>query len=94
MAADDKINPAHYKSSTGLEAIDVIEAFDLDYPLGTAVKYILRAGKKPDTPLEEDINKAIWFLKRKIRKAEAGKVLRKMAGERLLREPDAGDGWN
>lgn len=62
----DKINPAHYKSPIGLEVIEVIEEFDLDYCLGTAIKYILRAGKKPGAPLEEDIAKAIWFLKRKI----------------------------
>src|SRR5690606_35492492 len=38
--------PGHYKGQGGMEAIDVIEAFGLNYRVGNAVKYILRAGKK------------------------------------------------
>ena len=61
----DPINPAHYKGD-GLEVIDVIEAFGLqhDYYLATAIKYILRAGKKASAPAAEDIAKAIWFWER------------------------------
>src|SRR5699024_7011612 len=44
---DDIVNhPSHYQSATGLEAIEVIEAFELGYGLGNATKYVLRAGKK------------------------------------------------
>ena len=56
-------HPAHYQGN-GLEAIDVIEAFDLSFCLGNAVKYILRAGKK-DSVIQE-LEKAIWYLKREI----------------------------
>ena len=41
--------PPHYQGASGLQAIDVIEAFDLDFSLGNAVKYILRAGRKDPT---------------------------------------------
>ncbi len=40
-------NPAHYKSG-GIEVIDVIEAFKLNYRLGNVIKYVLRAGRKGD----------------------------------------------
>lgn len=66
----DTINPQHYKGvdkdGCVLEVIDVIEAFGLqgDYYLATAIKYILRAGKKSGSPFDEDVNKAIWFLNR------------------------------
>lgn len=60
--ADLVNNPPHYQSPSGMEAIDVIEAFGLDFNLGNAVKYILRAGKKGAA--SEDIAKAIWYLRR------------------------------
>lgn len=63
----DFINPNHYKTDKGIESIDVIEAFELDFCLGNAVKYILRAGKKPDQPIERDLEKAIWYLQRRIK---------------------------
>ena len=62
----EKINqPDHYKGN-GMKAIDVIEAYDLNFSLGSAIKYILRAGSKPNESLEEDLSKAIWYLKREI----------------------------
>lgn len=53
-----------------MEAIDVIEAFELDYHLGNAVKYILRAGHKDD--IKQDIAKARWYLDRKLEALEKG----------------------
>ena len=60
-------NPEHYggKENT-YEAIKVIEAHNLDFCLGNAVKYILRAGKKDD--ITQDLEKAIWYLNRKLQK--------------------------
>lgn len=56
-------NPAHYQTPSGLEAIDVIEAFFPDnFYFANAFKYIARAGKKND--IVEDIEKAIWYLQR------------------------------
>lgn len=59
----DTVNhPDHYTAG-GIEAIDVIEAYGLDFHLGNAVKYILRAGRKTDSPVE-DLEKAIWYINR------------------------------
>jgi len=63
-------HPSHYQSACGLEAIDVIEAFNLGFVLGNAVKYILRAGKKGR--YVDDIKKAKWYLDRAIANAENG----------------------
>ena len=56
----DSVNhPNHYKSK-GIEAIDVIDAFGLDFCLGNVVKYVLRAGRKVNAL--EDIEKAKWYI--------------------------------
>lgn len=64
----DMINhPDHYKTKNGLETIDVIEAFTEDLTgieavcTANAIKYICRWNKKNGI---EDINKAIWYLKK------------------------------
>lgn len=60
-------NPAHYGGADNpYEAINVIEAWDLDFKLGNTVKYISRAGKKEPEKLLEDLEKAKWYLERKI----------------------------
>jgi len=68
----DMVNhPPHYKSG-GLEAIDVLEAFFPDDPLGWQVgKYILRYRKKNGL---EDLKKAQWYLNRLIDKFEGDAV--------------------
>lgn len=53
-------HPAHYKSQ-GLEVIDIIEAFELNFVLGNTIKYILRADKKANK--KQDLEKALWYLK-------------------------------
>lgn len=58
-------HPDHYKGVGNLEAIDVIEQFNLNFNLGNAVKYILRCGKK-DLPKQE-LEKAKWYLDREIK---------------------------
>ena len=61
----DLVNhPPHYKAG-GIEVIDFIEAKDLNFRLGNAVKYISRAGKKASDPVQ-DLEKAAWYLKREI----------------------------
>lgn len=63
----DAVNhPAHYGGKDNpYEAIKVIEAWSLDFCLGNVVKYIARAGKKPD-PEIQDLEKAKWYLERRI----------------------------
>jgi len=59
------LNPNHYKAVGGsIEAIDVIEQFDLNYRLGNVVKYLLRAGKKDDR--DQDLRKALAYLTREV----------------------------
>lgn len=66
----DVVNhPPHYKSDSGIESIDVIEGFGLNFRLGNTVKYILRHDKK-GKPLE-DLKKARWYLDREIEKLES-----------------------
>ena len=61
----DLVNhPPHYRDG-GIEVIDFIEAKDLNFRLGNAVKYISRAGKKASDPVQ-DLEKAAWYLKREI----------------------------
>jgi hypothetical protein len=60
----DPVNhPAHYKVG-GIETIDFIEAKRLNYNMGNAVKYITRADHKGSR--KQDIEKAIWYLKREL----------------------------
>jgi hypothetical protein len=55
-------HPAHYRTKGGWEVIDVIEAWDLDFCLGNAVKYLLRHRKK-DNPAQ-DLLKSEWYVGR------------------------------
>jgi len=55
----------HYYIGTKhkIEARKVVEDFQPDsYNLGTAITYLLRAGKKEGNPVEQDIRKAIAHL--------------------------------
>ena len=50
-----------------IEALDVVLDFQEDnYNLGTAITYLLRAGKKPNNPITQDIKKAIAHLQREL----------------------------
>ena len=67
---NDNVNhPKHYQSKSGLEVIDVIDAFTDDLTgmeavcTGNALKYICRWKNKNGI---EDIKKAIWYLNKLI----------------------------
>ena len=58
-----KKEPCYYSGKKyGYSARKVVEDFDLSYNVGTAVSYLLRAGKKEGNPAEQDIQKAIDHL--------------------------------
>lgn len=59
-------HPQHYQSNRGIEAIDVIEGFSLNFNLGNAIKYILRADKKGNK--KQDLEKSLWYIKRELDK--------------------------
>lgn len=68
--ASDPVNrPSHYAAG-GIEVIDAVEAWGLDSDayLMNAVKYIARAGKKDPAKLVEDLEKARWYLDRRIKR--------------------------
>lgn len=75
---EDKVNhPSHYtwlKEKCGIEVIDITRHMDFDS--GNAVKYILRSGHKSEEGYSdkekeiEDIKKAIWYLKDKLKMLE------------------------
>lgn len=65
----EAVNHPDYYSGNGIEAIDVIEAWNLDFCLGNTVKYIARCGKKSDKVVE-DLQKAVWYLNREIARIE------------------------
>ncbi len=60
-------HPAHYGGDTPYEAIKVIEAWELGFCLGNTVKYISRAGKKDPAAEVQDLEKAAWYLERRIK---------------------------
>ena len=71
--SDNVNHPSHYNDGE-IEVIDYIEdkGFGKGFELGSAIKYISRAGKKPDGSMDilekeiEDYEKAIWHVKRYI----------------------------
>lgn len=66
----EKVDHPSYYNQGKIEVIEYIEDQKLDFCLGNAVKYISRAGKKDPSKAIEDLHKAIWYLRRKIREIE------------------------
>ena len=70
---DDPVNrPAHYTDGN-IEVIDFIEDKKLGFCLGNAVKYISRAGKKDPDKEIEDLEKAVWYVNRRIKELRGGR---------------------
>ena len=65
-------HPSHYCYGK-YEPKDVIRDWGLNFNLGSAVKYISRAGKKNPDETIQDLQKAEWYLKRYIELLEAQK---------------------
>lgn len=70
-------HPTHYsylKKLCGVEVIDITRHMDFD--LGNAIKYILRAGHKTEEGYDnrsktiEDLKKAVWYINDKIKTLE------------------------
>ena len=70
---EDLVNhPSHYTDGK-IEVIDFIEDKNLNFHRGNAVKYISRAGKKNPEKEIEDIQKAIWYLEREVKRLTQAK---------------------
>jgi len=66
----DKVkHPSHYVEGRKFEPKDVIRDWGLNFNLGSAVKYVARAGRKAD--IVEDLKKAQEFIQFEINAIEA-----------------------
>lgn len=64
----DNVNhPAHYTDGK-IEVIDFIEDKQLNFNRGNAIKYISRAGKKDKSKEVEDLQKAVFYINREIKR--------------------------
>lgn len=71
---NDNIIPAYYGGEdNAYEAIKVINAWNLGFELGNAVKYICRAGKKPGNEYVNELKKARFYVDYEIQKCNGGK---------------------
>ena len=69
-AFEEKVDhPSHYNAGR-IEVIEFIEDQGLNFNLGNAVKYISRAGKKDPKKFREDLEKAIWYLNRELKRVK------------------------
>lgn len=59
--------PAHYNMG-GVEVVDAIDAWKLNFHRGNAIKYIARAGRKDASKEIEDLEKAAYYLNREIQR--------------------------
>lgn len=74
----DNVNhPSHYTSHpSGVECITVTECYNFN--VGNAIKYLWRNGLKSEEGLSddekqiEDLEKAIWYIKREIQRINGG----------------------
>ena len=64
MEKEQVNHPSHYQQ--GIEPIEVIESWDLNFNLGNVIKYTLRAPYKEN--MIQDLEKAKWYLEREIKK--------------------------
>jgi hypothetical protein len=72
MSKEMVSHPNHYGGAENqYEVIKIIEALNLDFHTGNAIKYIIRAGKKDPTKELEDLRKAAWYIYRKIKNLES-----------------------
>jgi hypothetical protein len=63
MSDYEKVNqPEHYQGKGGMTVIQIIQAYECNFAVGNVIKYMLRAGKKPDEDALIDLNKALKYL--------------------------------
>lgn len=69
---EDKVNhPKHYTNHpSGIECIEITQHHD--FCIGNAIKYLWRAGIKGADTEVEDLQKAIWYISKKIELIKKG----------------------
>ena len=70
--SDSVKHPSHYTEGRKFEPKDVIRDWGLNFNLGSAVKYVARAGRKDD--IVQDLKKAQQFIQFEIDAIEAERV--------------------
>lgn len=62
--------PSYYRPRRPLppdaDPLDIADAFDLDPASAWALKYLLRAGRKPNEPAAKDLTKALECIQRRL----------------------------
>ncbi len=64
-----ELNPDYYEKN-GYEAIDYIEAHNLNFSLGNVIKYVTRAGHKSGEDTVMALEKARWYIDHEIKRLE------------------------
>lgn len=59
----DAINPSHYKTKSGVQCIDITDAYT--FCIGNAIKYAWRAGQKDK--MLQDLEKCLWYIDRSLK---------------------------
>lgn len=62
------VHPKHYESE--IEPWDAIKVWGLDFDLGNAVKYIVRAGNKENESKQKDLQKALNYIQHELKYLE------------------------
>lgn len=55
----------HYVTTQGIQAIDLIDAYNLNFNLGNVIKYIARCNYKDSK--KDDLEKAMWYIDRELK---------------------------
>ena len=65
-------HPQHYNSHpSGVECINIVRHHSFN--IGSAIKYLWRAGLKQGEPSTQDLEKAVWYIKDEIELIKRGK---------------------
>jgi len=79
----DPVNhPAHYTTGR-IEVSDFIADKDLNFFRGNAVKYVVRAGLKDPEKEIEDLEKAVWYINREIKRIKEDEMDRSSSDPKL-----------
>ena len=71
---DPAVDHPDYYNAGGIEVLDVIAAFGLNFNTGNAVKYICRSGRKPGADKLTDLRKAAFYLAHEIEGLEKRRI--------------------
>ena len=74
LSVDLVNHPPHYTDGK-IEVIDFIEDKKLNFHKGNAIKYICRAGKKDPNKTIEDLEKAVFYLNREIKRLKENGIV-------------------